>query len=302
MKNPFPTSRELKLVTKDMMRKTMPVWIRITLLLVVLQVGCYFLRLELGGVLSYFPVSLEEYPTAATGYFPMEGGFSVIVRLDLLGFAVAIPLTFRQIVTFLVVNLVTFVLLAPLTMAVQERYWAAWSGKTEPPRPILQWYVNPALAAKAVVVQLLIGLGSRLLGFLVMAPGSYLYFRIYGGDFGPLSPQVGYLALLAMAMMLIGALLAFFFSSVLLPIQYCLAACPQYPVGQAVRQGLGITKGRRWGFCRFRLSFLGWFILSQFTYGALNFYVLPYTSLCAMRFVQEQAWSRQRQEHPPEQE
>lgn len=279
------------MATKDMMRKTMPLWIRITLLLVILQVGCYFLRMELGGVLRYYPVSLAEYPTAATGYFPTEGGFSLIVRLELLGIAVAIPLAYRQIITFLVVNLVTFVLLAPLMMAVQERYWAAWAGKTEPPRPIFQWYMNPSLAAKAVAVQLIIGLGSRLLGFLVMAPGSYLYFRIYGGDFGPLSPQVGYLALLAMVIMLIGALLAFFISSALLPIQYCLAAYPAYTVGQAVRQGLGITKGRRWAFCRFRLSFLGWFLLSQFTYGALNFYVLPYTSLCAMRFVQEQAWA-----------
>ena len=62
------------------------------------------------------------------------------------------------------------------------------------------------------------------------------------------------------------------------------------------------TKGFRGAFLGFRLSYILWFAASQFTYGVLDLYVLPYTSLGGMIFISEAARLKQGQKsQEPEQ-
>ena len=85
----------------------------------------------------------------------------------------------------------------------------------------------------------------------------------------------------------------FWLHSVLLPVRYCLCAHPEYSLGQTFRRGLASAKGFRGAFFGFRLSYILWFFGSQLTYGALDIFVTPYSSLGGMIFLQEAARARQ---------
>ena len=90
--------------------------------------------------------------------------------------------------------------------------------------------------------------------------------------------------------------------SLLLPVLYCLAAHPEYSLKETFRRGFRSAQGIRGGFYRMRLSFLLWFFLSRLTYGAMDFFVLPYSSLTAMLYLQEGARLRARQGQEPAEE
>ena len=75
------------------------------------------------------------------------------------------------------------------------------------------------------------------------------------------------------------ALFTFWLHSVFLPVRYCLCAHPEYSLGQTFRRGLQSAKGVRGAFFRFRLSYILWFAASQLTYGAMDLFVTPYSSL-----------------------
>ena len=89
------------------------------------------------------------------------------------------------------------------------------------------------------------------------------------------------------------ALFTFWLHSVFLPVRYCLCAHPEYSLGQTFRRGLQSAKGVRGAFFRFRLSYILWFAASQLTYGAMDLFVTPYSSLGGMVFLQEAARARQ---------
>ena len=97
------------------------------------------------------------------------------------------------------------------------------------------------------------------------------------------------------ALAIVAALFTFWLHSVLLPVRYCLCAHPEYSLGQAFRRGMASTKGFRGAFFGFRLSYFLWFAVSQFTYGVLDLYVLPYTSIGGMIFISEAARFKQGQ-------
>ena len=102
------------------------------------------------------------------------------------------------------------------------------------------------------------------------------------------------------ALAIVAALFTFWLHSVLLPVRYCLCAHPEYSLGQVFRRGMASTKGFRGVFFGFRLSYFLWFAVSQFTYGVLDLYVLPYTSIGGMIFISEAARFKQGQK-PQEQ-
>ena len=85
----------------------------------------------------------------------------------------------------------------------------------------------------------------------------------------------------------------FWLHSIFLPVRYCLCAHPEYSLGQVFRRGLDSAKGFRGAFFGFRLSYILWFLVSQVTYGAMDIFVTPYTSLGGMLFLQEAARARQ---------
>lgn len=132
-------------------------------------------------------------------------------------------------------------------------------------------------------------------GVVATIPSLYLFYVFYTNTpsadaYTTLSSltQMG-ATLLAVA----AALFTFWLHSVFLPVRYCLCAHPEYSLGQTFRRGLQSAKGVRGAFFRFRLSYILWFAASQLTYGAMDLFVTPYSSLGGMVFLQEAARARQ---------
>ena len=275
---------------------------RVTLLLVCISVAFYGIRYLAGGTLSYGVMNLADYSSTQSGIFFNDQGFSILFRMDLTQTVLAIPLTYRQIAVFVLINLLCLALLAPLRLGAMEQYWNVIRTGQGNVQAVGQWYRQSGRMGKAIVVEFVITVLVRAVGVVATLPSLYLYYLFY-----TTTPSVdaytsasSMLQMGAGALAIVAALFTFWLHSVLLPVRYCLCAHPEYSLGQAFRRGMASTKGFRGAFFGFRLSYFLWFAVSQFTYGVLDLYVLPYTSIGGMIFISEAARFKQGQK-PQEQ-
>lgn len=291
----FPHRREIKFAAKRMMMH--PVCLRVTLLLVCLSVAFYGIRYLAGGTLTYGVMNLADYSGTQSGIFFNDQGFSIIFRMDLTQTVLAIPLTYRQIVVFILINLLCLALLAPLRLGAMEQYWNVMRTGQGSIQAVGQWYRQSGRMGKAIVVEFVITALVRMIGVIATIPSLYLYYLFYTTtpSLDAYTSTSSMLQMGAAFLAIAAALFTFWLHSVLLPVRYCLCAHPEYSIGQAFRRGLASTKGFRGAFFGFRLSYLLWFAVSQFTYGVLDLYVLPYTSLGGMIFLSEAARFKQGQ-------
>lgn len=298
MRDHFPPGRDLKMQARRVMVN--PLCIRVTLLFVGLEVAFVGLRYLLGGTVGYYMTNLSDYANSATGFYQTNEGFSLIFRMDLLQTVVAVPLTYTQIQVFLLVNVVLFVLLAPMRLGAMEQYWFLMRGRAGAVKQMFQWYGDFKRLGKAVAVEFVLGGVVRLVGILALIPSFLLYYRLYTGTVSPDAWTVAssWTEFGALLLLLAAALFTFWLHSVLLPIRYCLAAHPEYSLGETFRRGARSLRGFRTAFFRFRLGFLIWMFLSQMTYFAMDLFVAPYTSLSGMVYLQEAA--RAREQNPPQ--
>lgn len=293
MNNRVPPGREMKIRAKRLMIH--PMVVRATLLMVCIQMAVFGVRYLMDANLTYALVNLANYADTTTGIYPNAEGFSIIFRMDLTQMVLAIPLTYRQITLFLVMGAAAVVILSPLRVGTMEQYWSILRDQPRAMSSIGQWYKQPGRLGKAVVVEFVLQILVRLVGIVASVPSLYLYYQFYTNvksmdDLTALNSltQTG-----ASLLAIVAAVFCFWLHSVFLPVRYCLAAHPEYSLGEVFRRGLASTKGYRGGFFRFRFSMVIWFFLSQTTYNALDLYVLPYSSLASMVYVQEVARARQ---------
>lgn len=303
MINNLPHRRELKFQAKKFMLH--PTCVRVTLLLVCMQIAFFGLRYLFNGTLSYALVNLADYANTATGIYFNDEGFSIIFRMDLTQMVLAIPLTYTQLRTFVLLTVVIFALLSPLRVGAMEQYWQVLQGGQTNVRAVFQWFAQARRFGKALVVEFVLQGVVRLVAIAATIPSLYLFYQFYTNT----PTMESYTDVSAMTQMgasvlaVAAALFAFWLHSVLLPVRYCLAAHPEYSLGETFRRGAQSLKGFRGAFFRFRLTYVPWFFVSQLTYGALDLYVTPYTSLGGMRFLQEAARVRQgRSQSQPEDE
>lgn len=289
----LPYAGQLKQFAKDIMRGSMPLWFKATLLLIAGEVTFLLLRGPLGGALGYYLIPLKDFPNATTGFFSVSNGFEMVLTMKSLDMVAAVSLTYLQIGQFLLVNLLILVALAPLKIAVLERFWLTFRQSDQPLPSMLRWYAKPRLFGKAVLMSLLVDLSCRLACLVLLLPSMGLSLWFLGGDNGGLGVLGQILSPLAFMLFFGGLLLAFFLYTVLQPVTYCLAAQPDYSVSMLLRRGLESTKGFRARFLAFRLSFLPWYLFSAFTCGVLDMYLLPYISFSSFSFLQEAAKLRQ---------
>ena len=291
----FPPRRELKFRAKRTMIH--PASMRATLFVVCLMMAVFGLKYLLNANLTYALVDLNQYKDTATGITFNDNGFSVIFRMDLTQMVLAIPLTYTQIVTSL-----CFLFLAPLRMGAMEVYWRILRGEQASVFQLFRWLSQIRRLAKAVMVEFILQVGVRLVGLLCTVPSLYLYYLFYTNvtSIDQVTGQIAMLQSLASLLAIAAALLAFWLHSFFLPVRYCLAAHPEYTLGETFRRGLRSMKGYRGRFFRFRLTMLPWFFLSQLSYNALDLFVLPYTSMASMLYVQEAAKERKALTPSPE--
>ncbi len=298
----FPHRREIKFVAKRIMMH--PVCMRVTLLLVCISVAFYGIRYLAGGTLTYGVMNLADYSGTQSGIFFNEQGFSILFRMDLTQTVLAIPLTYRQIAVFVIINVLCLALLAPLRLGAMEQYWNVMRTGQGNVFGVGQWYRQSGRMGKAIVVEFVITVLVRIIGVVATIPSLYLYYLFYTStpSLDAYTSASSMLQMGAGILAIAAVLFTFWLHTILLPVRYCLCAHPEYSIGQAFRRGMASTKGFRGAFFGFRLSYILWFAASQFTYGVLDLYVLPYTSLGGMIFISEAARLKQGQKsQEPEQ-
>ena len=292
MTHRFPLRRSIKSYAKKLMMN--PLCLRATLMLVCMTVGLFGIRTVTGANLTMGLVNLADYADTATGFYRNSEGFSLIFRMDLTQMVLAIPVSYEQLIRFAIMMVVTFLVLSPLRLGAMEQYWSALRGDQQQLLNVTRWFRQKGLFGKALVVEGLITGVVRLIGMAAAIPGFYLYYIFYS--------NVKTMEDVTSSMMLIqnaGAFLAIlagvlwlWLHSAMLPIRYCLAAHPEYTLGQVFSRGWASMKGYRMKFFWFRTTLLPWFFISQLTYNITDLYVTPYTSIASMLFVQECAKDR----------
>lgn len=295
----LPNSGQLKQEAKLLIGKSMHVWFKATLLLIGLQILFDLIRNKLGGRIGWYLIPLTKYSDAETGFFSREDGFDLVFRMQDIGQVAAISLTYQQIIWFLLINLLIFVVLAPIKIGILEQYWKSFRGEIPQVQHLARWYTEPKRLFHAIVVELVVNVGCRVLGILLLLPSSALYIMLYGGTASADLAMFSLVALLALSLLVGGAALAFFLYTMLYPICYCLAARPDYSLGQVFRRGIASIRGYRSEFFRFRLSFFVWYFVAFLTYGVMDLYILPYISFASFQFLQEAAKARQNSEDAP---
>ena len=289
----LPLRRAVKLRAKSLMLH--PVSLRATLLLVAVQMVFFGLRYLFNGTLSLAMASLASYGDTASGLYVLDEGVNLIFRMDLTGMVVALSMTYDQMRAFLLVNAVLFLLLAPLRLGVMELYWGLTRGsKDDKVAQVLQWFLQWPRLWKAWAVEFCLQVLVGAVTFVASTPSMYLFYQFYSTTTSMAGFDLSHRLVLWAADILavLAMLLGIWLHSLLLPVRYCLASHPEFSLGDTFRRGLRSAKGFRAGFYRFRLSYLLWFFLSRLTYGAMDLYVLPYSSLGSMLYLQEAARQR----------
>ena len=280
-----------------------PICMRVTLLLVGLQVAFVGLRYLLGATLTYGVASLAQYGDTVSGIYFNSEGFSILFRMDLTQMVLAFPVTYALLIRFLLFSVVVLLILAPIRLGVMEQYWSMLRGSGEAGvRPVLRWFRQGGNFGKAVVVELLLGAGVRLAGILATVPSLFYLFYTTTPSMAAYTTTSSLLQIGATVLAIAALVFTFWLHSIFLPVRYCLCAHPEYSLGQVFRRGLDSAKGFRGAFFGFRLSYILWFLVSQVTYGAMDIFVTPYTSLGGMLFLQEAARARQGEATPQQEE
>lgn len=300
MTNQLPPRRGMKFLAKRLMIQ--PICMRVTLVLVCVEMALFGLRYLFGGVLTYGMVDLSQYGATTSGIYFNPEGFSILFRMDLTQMVLAIPLTYDQIARFLILGAIAFLITAPLRLGTMERYWGILRGDQGKVRQIFQWFREGKRLGKAVVVEFVLDVVVRLVGLVAMVPAVYLFYLFYTTtpSFEAFTATSSLLQLGGTVLALIAALFTFWLHSVLLPVRYCLCAHPEYSLSLTFRRGLQSIRGFRGAFFRFRLSYILWYFLSQLSYGAMDLFALPYTSLGSMVFLQEVARVRKGDDGSPQ--
>lgn len=301
MTAPIPNKRILKGQARRLMntRGCLPV----TLVIVGVQLIFFGLRNVLGAALGYYMLDLASYGDTTSGIYQTADGVSLILRMDIAQTVLAIPVTYTQFRMFCIVTVVFFIVMAPLRLGVHEQYWNITRKQPCSIAGILPWFTDPRRLGKALAVEFVLEGAIHAVGILTLLPSMYLYVRLYSTATSPenwTAASTG-LQVSALLLFILALLFTFWLHSLLLPVRYCLAAHPEFGLGEAFRRGVQSLHGFRARFFLFRLSFLIWFAASEITYSAADLYVLPFTALSGMVFLQEAARGRAYAERAAEQ-
>ena len=272
-----------------------PMCLRVTVFFVCIQLALFGVQVLLGAIPSYGMADLSKYGDTASGLYFYEEGFSLIFRMDLTGMVLAVPLSYQQLILTAVCGVVCFLILSPLRMGAMEQYWNVFRGGQVGVNRILYWLSQPLRWGKALVVEFLLQVVVRLVGLVAMAPSLYCIYRFYQitPSMDSYSSASTFYQLSGSLLFFLAVLFTFWFHCTLLPLRYCLAAHPEYSLGQVFRRGMASVQGLRKAFFGLRSSYLLWFVFSYLTHNAMDFFVLPYSSLGSMLFLQESARAKQ---------
>ncbi|NLF35144.1 MAG: DUF975 family protein [Clostridiales bacterium] len=264
----------IKKLAKMTMHRWQKACLATAVIVVVAGAVSLLFRLHFGGVLEYYMFDAGSY-TTGTGLWRSENGFTAVFRMDEMGSIFALPLSFAQLRTYLLVQAAMLFLSAPLTMGALEQLSGVSRGQVRPLSALFLWYREAGRTLKAVGLSLLLTAVRLLSVALGTLPGLGLFLWLSGGG----AAMANTLSPLWSILMLAGVAGALWVNSLFAPAQYMMARNPALSVIQAVTDGIRVMAGRRRWYFFFSLSFLPWYMLVNVTGGAMNLFVFPYASL-----------------------
>ncbi|MDL2289013.1 DUF975 family protein [Oscillospiraceae bacterium OttesenSCG-928-F05] len=204
----------------------------------------------------------------------------------------------RQIVALLLLFLFSSVILGPLKLAFCTYFQAITlpRNRTEdiPESPealgellertrkigfAFRPFTQSTLRWKAVLLHLLITLRTLLWSVCFCLPQLVgIYFlapRLIVGE-GVFDLSVFNILLLLYLALLWGIIFVNMRAGAYYPAYFLLAENPDLPVGTALKNGTRLIRGRLWEFFVYKLSFLGWYILTFTSFGLALLYIVPY--------------------------
>ena len=217
-------------------------------------------------------IGLEDYAA--------QGGVLAALRVEAARLILVYVLPWVQLRPFLLTSAVVLLVSAPVRYGALGQLWQVAAGTPAPPKSLFSWYLDLRLTAKALCLQLALGVWELLVQLLCLAPAALLMVR--GAEAGQGSP----LWSLSLAALVGGTLAGYCAGLLLAPARLLLARTPALGVWTALRQGWSALRGRRMAFFKLQLSFLPWQLLSVFTYRVTDLMLFPYQQLASIYFLQ----------------
>lgn len=288
---------QLKIQARQTLASHRKPFLVIGLTLLGLLTVTYFLQSFFGGLFVMMPLDLGTFPME-TGVWPAgaalmgqlltlggldglahTGGLVFALRLEAQQIAMVLLMPWGLLGSFLVVQFLVLLVMAPFRMGALEQLRHMLLGHETPASLPYRWYTKPGLLLKSVGLQFLLSLWQWLTRLACLVPGLACSALGSGGDGNLL------LLLLALPLTVAGTLGSYWLYCLLLPAQYVLARRPETGLGGALAQGAGLFRGRRKEFFFFRLSFVGWNIVSSLFYSLPDAFIFPYEETATLLFL-----------------
>ena len=280
MKGPL-YRQSLKAYTRQVISMNRGLCMRASACVVAIGLLLTTIQMNFGHPLTYMILSLADNAGVKSGLQVTGAGIAGALRLDPAGLILAMQITWPQLALFLLEALVVLLLTVPVTYGALEQFFGMLHRRMPTMRALFRWYGDLRLVFRSMTVELVLTLVQWILRILGMAPGLYLFARTIGAADGSASN----LNSLSGGLMLLGMVAAYILSCQLDPIRYFLANDPGLGVAGAFRKGWASLRGRRLDYFWFAFSFIGWELISMFTYGLGDIYLLPYRSMASALYL-----------------
>lgn len=274
--------QQLKLYARQSIAMNVRICLRASTAVVAIALLLTTIQYNFGHPLTYMILDAAGSPGIQTGTQIGAAGLAAALRLDSAGIILAIQMTWGDLGTVLVENVVILLITVPVTYGALEHLIGLLRQQAYDTKSLFRWYTDLRLVLHPMALELLLSViqwGARVLGML---PGLFLFAATAGAAEGT---AAALLSRLSGVLMLVGLAVAWLVSCQFEPARYLLASQPEMGFLGALREGWRRLKGRRLDYFWFSFSFIGWEFLSAFSYGLGNIYLLPYRTVASALYL-----------------
>lgn len=273
----FPPHSELKLRAKQIMGQALRACSSLGLFITLATYAANWFLQNSGGAfnLYYWDTSNNDIQTS---FQLSEAGLFAALRMEEYGVGISVAITTSILLTFLLVRLAATAIFAPLYIGCLDNLWAVHHGTPKRFREVFQWYTDLKKAGKAIVLQVFLWLEQMVLTVVFSLPALAVLYLIPADIFSFYA---------AIWLFLFAQIAVWCIMTQFQPTRYQLARHPEQGVRSALVYGRAILTRRHGHYLKFRLSFVIWELLNNFSQGILQFYLFPYQGLANMEWLLE---------------
>lgn len=243
------------------------------------------------------------------GISQLEMAFRNVFGISLYDSSGNLIYDYRSIIVEAVAAVVSVLVMSPLVLGMFEWFSKITSGKEAKIGDLFSWYGSGRLYAKSLLLDLNIVIRSFLWGVLIYAVPTALMFlgiHFYGGitpdKLSKLTMEqtqnivYGTFAILFSTVLFIGCtILYLLIVTKYIPAFYLLADNKDIKTTKAVKDAVRYSKGYKWEYTKFFLSYIGWFFTCILIFPVI--YVFPYFMSSLSVFTRSIIYSQRAKEN-----